>query len=179
MLLGVTQCGKTTNRQLAESINRATALQLKEADVEIIETRKSGNALLAEVKVKTALKFVREEGRWELDEIRLADRRWEKASHILAVLDRERTQTTLHTLREIDGAILLYRNEEGRVPQVADFNHLMDALTPRFLDRIIRLDSWSNPLVYRAHTATAYSLSSMGPDGTDGSGDDIRYEEAP
>jgi len=163
---------------MAESINKAIPpLKLKATELEIIETRESGNSLVAEVKVKTALKFVKEKGRWKLEEVRLADRRWEKISHILAVLDQKRTQTTMKSLGALTEAIQLYRAEQGYVPQVTDFRALMDLLAPRFLSRVIRLDSWSNPFLYSSYSSSDYKLSSAGADGAEGSNDDIVYED--
>ncbi len=162
---------------MAESINKATPpLKLKATELEILETRESGNSLVAEVKVKTALKFVKENGRWELTEVRLADRHWEKISHILALLNEKRTQTTMKSLEDMAEAIRLYQVEQGYVPQATDFRALIDLLAPRFLNSVIRLDAWSNPFLYSSYSSSGYKLSSAGADGAEGSRDDIVFE---
>lgn len=176
ILIGAS-CGKTINHQMAESINKATPpLKLKATELEILETRESGNSLVAEVKVKTALKFVKENGRWELTEVRLADRHWEKISHILALLNEKRTQTTMKSLEDMAEAIRLYQVEQGYVPQATDFRALIDLLAPRFLNSVIRLDAWSNPFLYSSYSSSGYKLSSAGADGAEGSRDDIVFE---
>lgn len=37
-------------------------------------------------------------------------------------------------------------------------------------------DPWGRPLVYRAVAADAYELRSLGPDGVDGTGDDLQVQ---
>jgi hypothetical protein len=52
---------------------------------------------------------------------------------------------------------------------------LIDQLTPRYMNTILRLDAWSHELDYRG-TPASYRLASSGADGKSGTEDDIVFE---
>ena len=169
-------CGKSLDRQVVDAIRTFDDLSLDEKQVEILTARESGDTILAEVRVTTAVRLVRSEGKWELAEIRLGDRRWEKADHILTVLDEQRRETTKDRLRQLRQAMHRHLESEGTVPQVETFTALVDILYPGFLEEAVRLDAWSNPFIYEVVSAREYDLRSAGADGLDGTIDDVSVE---
>ena len=177
--LGLGACGKSLDRQVADSVRSLDGLALKEDQVEVVSTRESGDSLLAEVRVTTAVRLVKKKGKWEVDEIRLGDRRWERADHILALLDEERRQTTMGQLRQLHRAVQEHRKAKGSVPQVEEFAGLVDVLYPSFLNHPLRLDAWSNSFSYTVRSAGDYDLRSPGADGLRGTADDVVLEELP
>ena len=125
---------------------------------------------------RTAVKLKKVDGQWVIDEVRLGDRRWEKAERILAALNLQRRQGTQAQLGEIRQGIQRYRLENAQVPQAEGFTALIDSLSPRYLGRVIRFDSWSNPFRYKALGPENFDLRSAGPDGEFQTGDDILSE---
>ncbi len=176
LALGLAGCGKSFDQQVVDSIRVFDGLSLDKKQVEILSAKESGDTILAEVRVTTAVRLVRSEGKWELAEIRLGDRRWEKADHILALLDEQRLETTRGRLRQLRQAMQSHLESEGTVPQVETFTALVDVLYPVFLEEAVRLDAWSNPFVYEATSARQYGLRSSGADGVVGTADDISME---
>ena len=179
LVLGLAGCGKSLDRQVADSVRTFDGLSLDHERVEILSARESGDTILAEVRVTTAVRLVRTTGKWQLAEIRLGDRRWEKADHILTWLDEQRVETTRDQLRQLRQAMQSHLDAEGTVPQVETFAALVDVLYPVFLKEAVRLDAWSNPFLYEATSAREYGLRSSGADGIDGTTDDISMEDLP
>ncbi len=176
LALGLAACGKSLDQQVANSIRVFDGLSLDKKQVEILSAEESGDTILAQVRVTTAVRLVRNEGKWELAEIRLGDRRWEKADHILTLLDEQRLETTRGRLRQLRQAMESHLESEGTVPQVETFTALVDVLYPAFLKKAVRLDAWSNPFIYEVTSADQYGLRSSGADGVDGTMDDISME---
>ena len=176
LVLGLAACGKSLDKQVADSVRVFDGLSLDQKQVEILSAEESGDTILAEIRVTTAVRLVRSEGKWELAEIRLGDRRWEKADHILTLLDEQRLETTRGLLRQLHQAMQSHLESEGTVPQVETFTALVDVLYPAFLEEAVRLDAWSNPFVYEVTSASQYGLRSPGADGVDGTTDDISVE---
>ena len=176
LVLGLANCGKSLDRQIADSVRTFDGLSLDQEQVEILTAQESGDTILAEIRVTTAVRLVRSEGKWELADIRLGDRRWENVDHILTLLDEQRLETTKGRLRELRQAMHRHLDSEGTVPQVETFPALVDALYPGFLERAVRLDAWANPFIYEVISAREYDLRSAGPDGADGTMDDLSME---
>ncbi len=179
LLLGLTGCGKGLEVQAARAAGTFDGLSLEEDQVEVLGTRKSGDSILAEIRVTTAVRLVRKGGEWRIAEIRLGDRRWEKADHILAILHQERTETTLTRLGQLHRAVHRHLESEGTVPQVQTSTALVDALYPRFLAEAVRLDAWSNSFIYEPLSLRDYRLRSPGADGEAGTADDIAADSHP
>ena len=176
LLLSLANCGKSLDQQVAKSVRTFDGLSLNQDQVEVLTAKRSGDSLLAEVRVTTAVRLVRREGKWEVAEIRLGDRRWEKADHILALLDEQRLETTKGRLLQLREAMHRYFETEGLVPQVETFTALVDVLYPGSLGQAVRLDAWSNPFLYEVLSTRDYDLRSSGADGVQGTMDDISLE---
>jgi len=166
-------CAKNVNRQIKEAVAHFDNLDLSENEVEILSTQELGSSAIAQVQVKTAVKLIKRNGQWIVDEVRIGDRRWEKADHIRAVLRSQRTQTTQNQLQSISHGLRRYLDRKGTVPQVPDFQGLVNVLTPQYLPEVIALDAWSNAYAYRRISPQAAEIRSSGPDGLYGTQDDL------
>jgi len=173
ILLGSFACGKSVERQIQDQIRTFDNASLADNQVKVDNVRELGDHAVAEVQITTAVRLIKKDGKWLIEEFRIGDRRWEKAEHILAVINEKRTETTLQQMSLIREGIRNYADLNNQAPQVASFEELMDILSPQFQSRIVRIDSWSNPFFYRAIGVNDYALSSAGPDGNMGTPDDL------
>ena len=172
-LLFLSGCAKSLEKQIAEQVRTFEKASLGEEQVEVRNIQRSRGQAIAEVQITTAVKLSEKEGKWIIEEVRIGDRRWEKAEHILAVIGEKRSQTTVGQLELISESIRSYQQVNAQVPQVATFEELTDLLSPRFLHPLIRIDAWSNRFSYQATGTHAYDLKSAGPDGHLGTTDDL------
>ncbi len=166
-------CAKNVNRQIKEAVAHFDNLDLSENEIEILSTQELGGNAIAQVKVKTAVKLVKKNGKWVVDEVRIGDRRWEKADHIRAVLRSQRTETTQKQLQSIGDGIRRYTERQGTLPQVSDFQNLVAVLTPQYLPEVMMLDAWSNAYAYRRVSPQVVEIRSSGPDGLYDTQDDL------
>lgn len=170
-------CGKKLDQQLQESVRQFDGLELPRKQVEIVEVQESGDFAIAELRVSTAAKLRKENGRWVIDEIRLGDRRWEKAATILAALRTERENQTHQTMQRLAVGIEEYREKEGKPPAAESFEALVDLLAPDYLAEVIRLDAWARPFEYRLISAQQFELRSAGSDGVFQTEDDLVWSK--
>lgn len=176
-LLALTSCAKRLDRQVQETVRIFDNTLLSADKIEVQSVQKSGNHIIAEIKVATAVKMAKKEGKWVIEEIRIGDRRWEKAEHILAVINEQRSKTTRRQLDLLLEGIQRFADLSGEVPQVTSFEALVDVLSPQYLDEIIRIDAWSRPFSYRSLSSKSHELRSAGPDGTFGTQDDLTVQD--
>jgi len=101
ILLGSLGCGKSLERQVQEQIRTFDHASLSKQQVEVQNVKEIGDHAVAEVRITTAVRLVKKDGTWVIEEFRIGDRRWERAEHILAVINEERTETTLQQLNLI------------------------------------------------------------------------------
>ncbi|MDA2924164.1 type II secretion system protein GspG [Acidobacteria bacterium AH-259-L09] len=172
-LLASLACGKSLEKQVQDQVRTFANASLGDKQVEVKNVRRMGDQAVAEIEITTAVRLTKKDGKWVIDEFRIGDRRWEKAEDILEVINEKRTGKTLQQMNLLAERILRYTDVNGQVPQVSSFEALIDLLTPQFLDRIIRIDAWSNPFSYQATGANEYNLRSAGPDGNLGTPDDL------
>jgi len=166
-------CAKNVNRQIKEAIAHFDNLDLSEDEIKILSAQELGSSAVAQVEIKTAVKLVEKNGKWVVDEVRIGDRRWEKADHIRAVLRSQRTETTRKQLQSIGAGIRRYLERQGALPQVSDFQGLVAVLTPQYLSEVVMLDAWSNAYAYRRVSPQVAEVRSSGPDGLFGTQDDL------
>lgn len=177
LLLSMTNCGKKIDSQVVKAIQTFDGLSLKKEQIEILEIRELGDTIVAEIRVNTAVRLVKEKSKWRIAEIRLADRKWENADHILMLLEKQRKEATRIRLEELNQGVHRYIESEGKVPSVRTSRELVDSLYPEFVDNLVCLDAWSNPLIYKALSIREYRLISVGADGIQGTSDDISLEK--
>lgn len=172
-LLTLFACGKSLEKQIENHVEGVVGADLDDEKIKISEIRESGDYATANVEVTMGVKMKREGRRWTLDEIRIDDRHWEKVSRLVEALDQVRREDTRKMIDAISNSIRGYEALEGKVPQVDSFETLIDLLNPAYLDRVIRLDAWSNPFRYEAAGMSSFELRSAGKDGKFGSKDDV------
>ncbi len=144
--------------------------------IKSISSGVNGRQALVEATIDTAFRLERDnQGNWKPVEIRTGDRRWESLELIETAIRKEKILRTTADLRTLTTALEAYRRERGSYVTADSGRHLIDALAPRYLPMVMRLDAWSNEFAYRG-TATTYKLSSLGPDGKTNTGDDIVIE---
>ncbi len=166
-------CGKKLDDQLKDTVRNLDNASLKRDDVEILQVTENGDLAIAEVKVRTAFKLRKKDGSWVLEEIRIGDRRWEKAATILEAINQRRAENTRRELDDLTAAIASYAKARGAVPQTEGFEALVDELSPLYLKQVVRLDAWSNGFSYSALSSDRFDLRSAGPDGQFQTADDI------
>ncbi len=173
ILLGLLGCGKNLERQVQEQVRTFDHASLSEQQVEVQNVKEIGDHAVAEVRITTAVRLIKKDGTWVIEEFRVGDRRWERAEHILAVINEKRTETTLQQMGLITEGIRSYAALNHQIPQVSSFEELMDILSPQFHNQVVRIDAWSNSFSYQAIGTDEYDLKSAGPDGNLGTSDDL------
>ncbi|HSB09565.1 MAG TPA: type II secretion system protein GspG [Blastocatellia bacterium] len=135
-----------------------------------------GGDAIVEAQLETAFRFKADkDGKWQPVEVRTGDRRWESIELIQTAIQKEKTLRTTAELRTLATALEAYRRDNGSYVEADSGAALIDSLGTRYLVAIIRLDAWSRELGYKG-TPSGYRLSSAGPDGKPGTGDDIVFE---
>ncbi|MCA1633600.1 MAG: type II secretion system protein GspG [Acidobacteria bacterium] len=133
-----------------------------------------GSSALAEVAVECSFRLSKDtEGKWLVTEVLIGDESsggdlnalWQTVDSRKA----ERARAEMETLRT---ALEAFRRARGFYVVSDSAAVLMDHLSPSYIARIIRLDPWHRPYRYTG-TTDAYSLSSDGPDGKEGTADDV------
>ncbi len=159
-------------------IRRFTGGDFGGDNVQIVgEISTLGSSATAEAEVKTAFRFAREEGEWRVAEVRTGENRWEDVRLITAALDGEKRLRAGAELEMIRMGIENYRRERGFYVVASDVSALVDALAPRFLARVIRVDPWHRPYRYQG-AMSGFALSSDGADGVENTADDVRITNA-
>src|SRR5438128_6463489 len=163
-------------REAREKIAQALGLD-KPDRVHIKNIRHGfGSEAIVEAQLDAAVRFTTDkEGKWQAVEVRTGDRQWESIELIHTAIRKEKTLRTTAELRAIATALEAYRRDTGSYVNADTGAALIDQLTPRYMNSIIRLDAWSRELDYKG-TAASYRLASLGPDGKAGTDDDIIFE---
>jgi len=132
-----------------------------------------GNHAIAEARIRTALKLERVQGNWVIREVRLGNRPWEKIDDFFHEIEDRKTADTRRLLETVAEAVDKYRSRHGRLPPFTDYVSLSDALSPDFLNPLVREDAWRQPLAAFHSSDDTLRLVSAGPDGKLGSADDV------
>ena len=163
-------------REAREKI--AQALGLDKPDNVHIKSISSGmgGEMIVEAQFDAAFRFKADkEGKWQPLEVRTGDRAWESIELIQTAVRKEKALRTTADLRTIVTALEAYRRENGSYAQADSGSALIDHLSPKYLESIVRIDAWSHELNYKG-ASSGYRLASLGPDGKPGTDDDIVFE---
>jgi hypothetical protein len=171
--LTAVSCNKSVDTRVADAVRNFDNLKLSKKEVKVLYTQQIGDSAVAEVEVRSGLKLTLRNGRWEIDEVRIGDRRWEKLAHFQAALTEARRQDAASELQTVAAAVRLYLEQKGKVPEAADYRALISVLNPDYLKTLVFLDPWFTPYRYQALGATACELRSAGPDEQFGTADDL------
>jgi len=176
--LVLTACG-------GRAINKKTALDVitaqgpfkqKDLDIKSVSQTTPGQAVV-EVKLPAAFRLEKQQEKWIVREVRIGNE-WQKMDDVAAALNTVKVEETKKMLGRIAEAIDAYRRKNGGLPDFREYVSLSDALSPDYLQPLIREDPWGNPLVAIRMSPVNIRLLSAGPDGKVGTPDDIELSRS-
>ncbi|HKO61073.1 MAG TPA: type II secretion system protein GspG [Pyrinomonadaceae bacterium] len=109
---------------------------------------------------------------WRITDIRTGDREWVNLDQFVAALNQQKQNRARLDMQRIVDALERYRTDKGAYIVSDSHAVLIDHLSPAYIREVIRLDPWRQPYKYvgqRDH----FTLVSPGPDGKDGTADDV------
>jgi hypothetical protein len=147
---------------------------LEKEDVDVVKvSQTSGSEAIVETRLKTAFRLEKVRGNWEVREVRLGHGQWEKVGNLERTLETVRIEETKKMLDRIADSIQAYKQANGSLPECKDYISLSDALSPKFMTPLIRLDAWRRPFgAERLDKSIVFW--STGPDGKPRTSDDLR-----
>lgn len=164
--------GDLSPKEARRLIARLAGIELPSDAVRVKSVSATGNSAVVVAQVETAFRFVNENNKWRVAEIRTGDRRWEDVDSLVRALNAEKTSRVRAELETIATALEAFRRERGGYVEAKSEAALVDFLSPRYLTRVIRVDAWHRPYEYEG-TRDTYLLRSLGPDGKSGTADDV------
>jgi hypothetical protein len=168
---GGTLSTRTARQQIA-TLGNATLIP-SEIEVARIDTQTESRAIVETTMKMTFALEKNSSGEWHIVSARLGDRQWIDIETLRAALKRQQIEETDEGLRLLAAGLEKYRLERGNLPELSDGPHISDVLHPVFMSLLVREDSWGGPIVYEPSADGGFRLSSSGPDGRSGTGDDI------
>ena len=131
-----------------------------------------GSSAIAASLVRADFRFVRDAHGWQVSEFHSGNRSWIKLESVPDEVDALKRVRTNEDMNIIATALEAYRRVRGSFVVTDKHSVLIDGLTPRFLHRVIRLDSWHHPFQYQG-TSDHFTIRSLGPDGKENTADDL------
>ncbi len=153
-------------------IANLAGFELKKDAVNVTEISTLGSSATAVAQVETAFRFVKQNGKWRVAEIRAGEGQWEDVELLARALNAEKVARARAELEMLATALEAFRRERGFYVAVEDESALVDHLHPRYLQSIIRFDPWHRSYEYEG-TRDTYMLRSLGPDGKARTPDDV------
>ena len=164
--------GDLSPKEARKLIARMAGINLPSDAVRIKSVSSLGSSAVVIAQVETAFRFVNENDKWRVAEIRTGDRNWEDVNSLVRALNAEKTSRVRAELDTIATALEAFKREQGSYVESKSEAQLIDFLSPRYLARVIRVDAWHQPYAYEG-TRDSYVLRSAGPDGKPNTSDDI------
>lgn len=164
--------GDLSPKEARKLIARMAGINLPSDAVRVKSVSSLGNSAVVVAQVETAFRFVNENNKWRVAEIRTGDRNWEDVDSLVRALNAEKTSRVRAELESIATALEAFKREQGSYIETKSAAALIDFLSPHYLARVIRIDPWHQPYEYEG-TRNAYVLRSTGPDGKPNTPDDI------
>lgn len=109
---------------------------------------------------------------WRIAEIRTGNRDWVNLDQLVAAVNQQKQERARADLQRIAEALEIYRGDRGAYLVSDSHAVLIDHLSPKYLREVIRVDPWHQPYKY-AGQRDSFTLISTGPDGKEGTADDI------
>jgi hypothetical protein len=182
LFLFLSGCGghKISTGKAQKVIIEPPQITLEKEDVEVVDIiQPTNSSAVAETLIKAGFRLQKKDGKWKVREVQIGHGQWEKIENLLEALKRVKIEETHQMLDRIANAVREYHKATGTMPQFADYVKLSDILAPKYLDPLIRLDSWENPLQSKTLDSGDILVVSAGPDGRIDTDDDIRITIAP
>jgi type II secretion system (T2SS) protein G len=164
--------GDLSPKEARKLIARMAGINLPSDAVRVKSVSSLGNSAVVVAQVETAFRFVNENDKWRVAEIRTGDRNWEDVDSLVRALNAEKTSRVRAELETIATALEAFKHEQGGYIESKSETALIDFLNPHYLARVIRVDAWHHPYEYEG-TRNSYVLRSVGPDGKANTEDDI------
>lgn len=167
-----------TNKRARCLIADLFGVQLPSDDVRIRDLSPFGLSLGAESSalvtalVRVDFRFARQARRWSVTEFKSGNRDWVSVAGIPAAMDQVKRTEAANELLTVAKALGDFRRDRGYFVVSKSESVLIDHLSPRYLERVIRVDPWHRPYHYEGRQ-DRYSLRSAGPDGKANTADDI------
>lgn len=158
--------------QARKIIATMAGIKLPSSAVRVRDVNVMGSSATVVAQVETAFRFVKEDGKWRVAEIRTGDRSWEDVDMLVRALNTQKSERARAELETLATALESFRRERGFYVVAKDEGVLVDQLNPRYTPSIIRVDPWHHPYIYEG-TGTSYTLRSAGPDGKENTADDV------
>jgi hypothetical protein len=132
-----------------------------------------GSTALAEVALDAVFNIAKDaRGKWFVMEVRVGGESSGDLNSLWKAVNNSKVERARAELETMRAALEAFRRARGFYVVADSDAVLMDHLSPSYLKRIIRLDPWDMPYRY-AGTRDAYTLSSDGADGREGTADDV------
>jgi hypothetical protein len=132
-----------------------------------------GSSAVAEVVVNAVFSLTRDaRGRWRVAEVSAGGESVGDFAALWLSADARKAERARADLSALGEALEAFRRERGSYVVARDSVALLDHLSPHYSKRIVRLDPWHNPYRYEG-TNASYTLTSDGPDGKQGTADDV------
>jgi hypothetical protein len=183
LLVLVAPCGcrkNINNDNARKAIIAMPQETLEKEDIDVTYVTQIGSAsAVAETRVKTAFRLQKINDEWVVTDIRIGHGQWEKIEDLASALAQVKTAETRLMLDRIAAAVREYHKETGNMPEFRDYVALSDLLAPKYLDPLIRLDSWRKPLRATTTDQNSILVVSAGPDGRFTTDDDISITITP
>ncbi len=131
------------------------------------------STLVAEVVVAATFNLSRDaRNRWRVTEASVGGESTSDLAAFWLAADARKAERARADLAALSEALEAFRRERGFYVVARDSVVLIDHLNPRYAKRVVRLDPWRNPYRYEG-SAASYTLASDGPDGKQGTPDDV------
>lgn len=176
-LLAVSCAGKR-EKQLSKNLEALQIADLKPKELKVtsFDTRGKNEALL-EADVHTAfLMRKNSRGEWEIQSLRVGDRRWEDAKLLSAALNQLKQAQVKNDFEKLAAAVEKFKAKTQSLPSAQNIAELNDVLYPAYLPGILRVDPWSTEYDFHLNSKDSYTIVSAGPDRKFGTADDMRFE---
>lgn len=164
--------GDLSPKEARKLIAKMAGINLPSDAVRVKSVSSLGNSAVVVAQVETAFRFVNENDKWRVAEIRTGDRNWEDVDALVRALNGEKTSRVRAELETIATALEAFKRERGFYIESKSEAQLIDMLSPRYLARVIRVDAWQRPYEYEG-TRNSFVLRSAGPDKKSNTADDL------
>lgn len=132
-----------------------------------------GSSALAEVAVECVFRLSKDrKGKWVVEEVSVGGESSGDPEAVWRAANTRKAERARAEMAVVRAALEAFRREHGFYVVADSDAVLMDHLSPSYIERIIRLDPWHRPYRY-AGTRDAFTLVSDGPDGKQGTPDDV------
>lgn len=148
------------------------AVRIKSVDASMLSFGSSPSSVV-EALITVDVRFERATGKsWQVSGVRTGNRDWVDLGAWVAAANQEKANRARADLQAMAQALEKFRAERQTYVISDSHSVLIDHLSPRFMNRVIRLDPWNRPYQYRGDSGT-FTLRSSGPDGKENTSDDI------